>query len=74
MVARVRREPDLLAVVFERDGEEPQRILAADPRMAAVTAVGMIITARELRDGDRITVTAAEKLDDEPDDERSRRR
>jgi len=63
MVGRIRREPGLLAVIFERDGEEPERILAADPRMAAVTAVGLIITARELRDGDRITVTAADKLD-----------
>jgi hypothetical protein len=64
MVARVRKEPNLLAVTFEGDGEEPQRILAGDNRMAAVTAAGMIITRRDPLDGDRITVTAADKLDD----------
>jgi hypothetical protein len=64
MVARIRREPNLLAVTFERDGEVPETVLAGDGRMAAVTAVGLIITRRALMEGDLIKVTAAEKLDE----------
>jgi hypothetical protein len=43
-------------VVFERDGEVPERIQAVDGRDAVARAVGLLLTHRKLRAGDRITI------------------
>jgi hypothetical protein len=74
LVARVRREPNLLAVTFERDGEEPRTLFVEDSALVAIAAIGFIMTAHGLHDGDRIAVTAADKLDEVASDERERLR
>jgi hypothetical protein len=53
MVKRVRREPNLLSVAFERDGKEAERLTVADGWLVAVVAVGLIMTRRPLLLGDR---------------------
>jgi hypothetical protein len=55
----VRRKPGL-AVVFERDGEAPVRIDAADGRKAMLRAAAMLLDHQELCPGDRLTVEAAD--------------
>jgi hypothetical protein len=62
MVARVKHEPDALAVVFERDGEEPIRVEAADGEKAVLRAVTILLAHRRLHVGDKLTVTAADLL------------
>jgi hypothetical protein len=56
MVGRVRREPNLLTVSFHRDGEEPERLTVADGGLAAVVALGLILTHRPLLAGDKVMV------------------
>jgi hypothetical protein len=58
MVARVKHEPDALAVVFERDGEEPIRIEVADGDKALLRAVAILLAHRRLHVGDKLTVVA----------------
>jgi hypothetical protein len=53
-------EPGSLAVVFERDGEEMIRTEAANGDKAMLQAVILLLAAKTLRPGDRLTVTAAE--------------
>ena len=60
MVARTRPESDALTVTFERDGEEPIRIEAADGDRAMVRAVAILLAHRKLQPGDRLTVTTDE--------------
>jgi hypothetical protein len=59
MVAHCSEPPKPLAVVFERPGEPPVRLDAADGRQAVTHAVGLLITSRKLQPGDRLTVEAA---------------
>jgi hypothetical protein len=56
MVALFLREPNLLAITFERDGEEPERLVVADGGLAMVGALGLILARRTLLAGDRQTV------------------
>ena len=58
MVARVKHEPDALVVTFERDGEEPIRLEAADGDKALLRAVAILLAHRKLHAGDRLTVEA----------------
>jgi hypothetical protein len=51
-------EPQSLVVVFERDGEEPVRIEAADGEKALIQALKLLLTRNVLRPGDRLTVKA----------------
>jgi hypothetical protein len=60
MVARTKHEPDTLLVVFERDGEEPVRIAAADGEKAVLRAVAILLAHRKLHAGDRLWIKAAE--------------
>lgn len=60
MVARVRKEPDVLVVTFERDGEEPVRIEAADGEKALLRAVALLLAYSKLHAGDRLRVEAAD--------------
>jgi hypothetical protein len=55
MVARVRLQ-GTLAVIFSRDGEEPETRIVADGRQAWASAVGLIAKCDELRAGDQLTV------------------
>jgi hypothetical protein len=57
MVARTRHGPDALMVTFERDGEDPIRIEAADGDRAMFRAVAILLAHRRLQAGDRLTVT-----------------
>jgi hypothetical protein len=59
MVARCRPEPGRLVVAFERDGDEPIRLEAADGRTALGRAVGILLARRALLPGDRLTVKPA---------------
>jgi hypothetical protein len=59
MVARVKHEPDALAVVFERNGEDPIRIEAADGDKALLRAVAILLAHRRLHPGDKLSVRAA---------------
>jgi hypothetical protein len=60
MVARTRPEPDALAVVFERDGEKPVRIDAANGEKACIRALTILLAKSKLQLGDRLTVEAAD--------------
>jgi hypothetical protein len=60
MVARVRKEPNLLTVTVEHVGEQPQRITVDGGHMALVVAVGLLMVNRELRPGDKLTVSATD--------------
>jgi hypothetical protein len=60
MVAYCRPDPVPLAVVFERDGEEMIRTEAANGDKAMLQAVILLLAAKTLRVGDRLTVKAAE--------------
>jgi hypothetical protein len=60
MVARIKHEPDALVVVFERDGEEPVRVAAADGDKALVRAVALLLAHRRLHAGDRLWIEAAD--------------
>ncbi len=59
MVARTRHEPEALAVVFERDGEEQVRVEAADGEKAVLRAVAILLAHRKLHAGDRLWIEAA---------------
>lgn len=61
MPVHMKHEPDALVITFERDGEEPETLMAANGRQALTHAVGLIVTHRELQAGDRLTVTAADE-------------
>ena len=56
MPARLKREPDALLIVWERDGEEPITRRADGPQQACLFAVRLLIDCRGLRAGDRLTV------------------
>jgi hypothetical protein len=60
MVARIKPEPEGLVVVFERDGEEPVRVEAADGEKAVLRAVALLLAHSKLVVGDRLTVEAAD--------------
>jgi hypothetical protein len=60
VVARCRPEPNALAVVFERDGEEMIRTEASTGDKAMLQAVILLLAAKTLRAGDRLTVSAAD--------------
>ena len=55
MVARIRSEP-ALAVIFSRDGEEPQTEIAATPLRAWMIAVRFLSLCSELHAGDQLLV------------------
>jgi hypothetical protein len=55
-----RREPEVLLLQFERDGEEPERKLARGGRQALLYAVGMLIEHTRLMAGDRLSVRSAD--------------
>src|SRR5262249_22003757 len=59
MVARVKHEPDALAVTLHRDGEAMIRTAAADGDKAMLQAVTLLLAAKTLRAGDRLTVESA---------------
>jgi translation initiation factor IF-1 len=59
MVARCKVEPKALVVVFERAGEEPVRVEAADGWKATLAIVNRVLERGQVRPGDRITVEAA---------------
>ena len=54
-----RRETGTLAVTFQRDGEPPSELRAADGREAIAFAVRLLLENRRLRAGDRLTVEVA---------------
>jgi hypothetical protein len=56
MPVHVKREPGTLLIVFERDGEEPERRRAAGSEQACLFAVRLLIDQRALRVGDRLSV------------------
>lgn len=58
MVARTKHEPAALAVILERDGEEMIRTEAENGDKAMLQAVTLLLAAKTLRAGDRLTVTA----------------
>jgi hypothetical protein len=61
MIARIKPEPGMLAVVFERDGEEPVRIEAPNGQSALLRAVGLLLSrCCRLQPGDKLTVEAAD--------------
>jgi hypothetical protein len=60
MIARPRSESAALVVVFERDGEEPVRIDAADGEKACIRALTILLAKSKLQVGDRLTVEAAD--------------
>jgi len=60
MAARVRPEPNALAVVFERDGEELVRVEAADGEKAVLRAVTILLAHSKLLVGDRLRIEAAD--------------
>ena len=55
MVARIRPDREL-AVIFSRDGEQPEIKIVPHGERAAVTAVLMIATRGILHDGDSLLV------------------
>ncbi len=60
MVARCWRKPRALAVVFQRDGQPPERLFVDNGRQAVTRVIALLIAHRELQPGDRPTVEAAE--------------
>jgi hypothetical protein len=60
MVARTKPKPTALAVVFERDGEEPIRVEAINSEKALVRAVALLLKRSTLHVGDRLSVEAAD--------------
>jgi hypothetical protein len=56
----VKREPTALVVVFERESEEPERLIAANGRQALAQAFGLLVSRRELQAGDRLTIKATD--------------
>jgi hypothetical protein len=60
MVARIKPESEALVVVFERDGEEPVRVAAADGEKAVLRAVTILLAHRKLHVGDRLWIEAAD--------------
>jgi hypothetical protein len=62
--ARIRREPEMLRLKFERDGEEPETKLARGGRQALLYAVGLLIQRTRLRVGDKLSVHAADEAND----------
>jgi hypothetical protein len=67
MPARVRREPELLLLRFERDGSEPETKLARGGRQALLYAVGLLIGHTRLMVGDKLSVRAAGEAEAEAD-------
>jgi hypothetical protein len=64
MVGRTRKEPDALAIQFDRDGEPSEKeIVSGGGERVLLFAVAMLIRQRELRLHDRLIVRAAD--DDE---------
>jgi hypothetical protein len=53
------KPPLPLVLLFERAGEEPVRIDAADGEKAVLQGVKLLLTRNALRPGDRLTVEAA---------------
>jgi hypothetical protein len=49
MVARIKPESEALVVVFERDGEEPVRVEAADGERAVLRAVTILLAPKAPR-------------------------
>jgi hypothetical protein len=62
MVARTRREAELL-VIFSRDGETDQATIVADGERAAKVAALMITGRGVLHAGDQLTVSLYDKAD-----------
>jgi hypothetical protein len=60
MIARRKSASRDLVVTFEREGEPPVRITVSNGRRALMRSVDTLITTRELRAGDRLTIEAAE--------------
>jgi hypothetical protein len=58
MIPRVKPQPAAVAVVFERDGEEPVRAEAIHGKEALARAVGLLLRHTKLHVGDRLTVEA----------------
>jgi hypothetical protein len=66
MPVHVQLETNAFAIVFERDGEEPEtRIVVGDGERVLLYAVTMLVQHRRLHVGDRLTVRAA--ADEETD-------
>jgi hypothetical protein len=66
MPVHVQLEPDAFAIVFEREGAEPEtRLVHGDGERVLLHAVGLLIQKRRLHVGDRLTVRAA--TDEETD-------
>jgi hypothetical protein len=60
MPAYVQLDPGTIAIVFERDGEEPEtRLVRGDGERMLLYAVTMLIQRRRLHVGDRLSVRAA---------------
>lgn len=63
MTARTRRLPEppsLLVIQWEREGEEPVRIEVANGEKAILRAVTLLMTHRQLKAGDRLTILPAD--------------
>jgi hypothetical protein len=60
MVGRVKPESGGLTVVFEREGEEPVSVEAADGEKAVLRAVALLLAHRRLHAGDRLWIKAAD--------------
>jgi hypothetical protein len=60
MVARIKPEPNALVVEFERDGEEPVRVAAANGEKAVLRAVAILLAHQKLHAGDRLWIKAAD--------------
>ena len=66
MVGRTQPEPHAAAIVFERNGEEPEtRLVEGDGERVLLFAVTMLIQRRRLHVGDRLTIRPP--TDDEGD-------
>jgi hypothetical protein len=66
MPVHVQLEPDAFALVFERDGEEPEtRLVQGDGERVLLHAVALLVQRRRLHAGDRLSVRAA--TDEETD-------
>jgi hypothetical protein len=66
MPAHIRPEPSAAAIVFERDGEDPETWLVhGDGERLLLYAVTVLIQRRRLHVGDRVTIRA--QTDDDGD-------
>jgi hypothetical protein len=57
MVARCWQNPEALYVTFEREGDEPVHIRAANGEKAVLEAVKALLLVSRLKAGDRIVVS-----------------